>query len=119
MAERAGRSHWSHSEDLEEMRHMVNKVHHYWSVLGPSLQAKWEARNALSLDDRQNMWQEIEKRQQSREAREIDLQMLLSHYTRAEIDRDAALPVLAELGHSDQSEAIYSSPSTSYSGQKL
>jgi hypothetical protein len=54
----------------------------------------------VSLDEQQIMWQEIERRRtQLREAREIDPQAILSHYAQAELDRDAASPVLAELGY--------------------
>ena len=80
VAERAGRGHWWRSEDLEEARQMANQVRG-WGASGSSPHEKWAARNAPSLDERQNMWQEIERRRaQLREAREIDPQVLLSHY---------------------------------------
>ena len=53
----------------------------------------------MSLDERQNVWQEIvRQRVQIREALGIDLDVSLPHYAQAESDRDAASPVLAELG---------------------
>jgi hypothetical protein len=46
------------------------------------------------------MWQEMERRRvQRREARQIDPCVILSHYAQAELDRDAAAPVLVELGY--------------------
>ncbi len=46
------------------------------------------------------MWQELERRRaQVRKASGIGLEVLLSHYAQAEIDRGAASPVLAELGY--------------------
>ena len=57
-------------------------------------------RNSLSVDERQNMWQESERgRAQVREASGIGLEVSLSHYAQAEVDREAASPVLAELGY--------------------
>ena len=100
VAERAGRGHWWRSEDLEEARMMANQVRRLWGASGPSPNEKWDARNQPSLDERQIMWQEIERRRaQLRQAREIDSQENLSHYAQAEVDRDAASPVLAELGY--------------------
>jgi transposase InsO family protein len=100
VAERAGRGRWWRSADLEEARPIANQVRRLWGASGPSPNEKWNARNQPSLDERQNMWQEIERRRaQLREAREIDPQVLLSHYAQAELDRDAASPVLAELGY--------------------
>jgi transposase InsO family protein len=100
VAERAGRGGWWHSQDLEEARLIANQTRRLWGASGPNPNQKWDARNRPSLDERQNMWQEIERhRAQLREASEIGPQAILSHYAQAEIDRDAASPVLAELGY--------------------
>lgn len=100
VAERAGRGHWWRSQDLEEACRLGNCLRRLWGASGPSPQEKWAARNQPSLDERQNMWQEIERRRaQLCEGREIGPQVFLSHYAQAELDRDAASPVLAELGY--------------------
>jgi transposase InsO family protein len=100
VAERAGHDQWWRSEDLDAARQKANQLSRGWGGPGLSPQQKWDARNQPSLDERQNMWQEIERRRaQIREAREIDPQVSLSHYAQAELDRDAASPVLAELGY--------------------
>jgi transposase InsO family protein len=100
VAERAGRAHWWHSEDLEEARPMANQVRRLCGASGLSPQEKWATRKVASLDERQIMWQEIERRRvQLREAREIDPRVILSHHAQAELDCDAASPVFAELGY--------------------
>jgi transposase InsO family protein len=100
VAERADRGDWWRSEDLHEARLLANGVRRPWGALGPSPDQSWATQNFVSLDERQNMWQEIERRRvQIREARGIDLEVSLPHYAQAEIDRDAASPVLAELGY--------------------
>jgi hypothetical protein len=100
LAERADRGGWWRSEDLHRARLLANRLRRPWGAAGPSPQRRWMERNALSLDERQNVWQEIERRRaQFREARGIDPEVSLPHYAQAEIDRDAASPVLAELGY--------------------
>jgi hypothetical protein len=100
VAERANRGGWWRSEDLHEARLLANRERRPWGAAGASPEQRWTERNLVSLDERQNVWQEIERRRaQVREAREIDLDVWLAHYAQAEIDRDAASPVLAELGY--------------------
>jgi transposase InsO family protein len=100
IAERADRSGWWRSEDLHEARLLANRMRRPWGAVGPSPEQKWTTRTPLSLDERQNVWQEIKRRRaRFREARGIDLDVALPHYVQAEIDRDAASPVLAELGY--------------------
>jgi hypothetical protein len=100
VAERAGRGGWWRSEDLHEARLVANRLRRPWGASGPSPEQRWLERSALPLDERQNMWQEIGRRRaQVREAHAVDLDVSLAHYAQAEIDRDAASPVLAELGY--------------------
>jgi hypothetical protein len=100
LAERADRGGWWRSEDLHEARLLANRLRRPWGASGPTPEQRWTERNALSLDERQNVWQEIERRRaRLREARGIDPEVSLPHYAQAEIDRDAASPVLAELGY--------------------
>ena len=100
IAERADRSGWWRSEDLHEARLLANRDRRPWGALGPSPQEKWATRNSLSVDERQNMWQELDRRRaQVREVCGIDPDVSLPHYSQAEIDRDAASPMLAELGY--------------------
>jgi len=100
LAERAQRAGWWRSEDLHEARLIANRQRRPWGASGPSPEERWDERNISLLDERQNMWQEIERRRvQLREALGIDTDVSLPHYAQAEIDRDAASPVLAELGY--------------------
>jgi len=88
------------SEDLHEARLQANRLRRPWGALEESPEQRWTTRNSLSLDERQIMWQELERRRaQVRKASGIGLEKSLSHYAQAEIDRDAASPVLAELGY--------------------
>jgi hypothetical protein len=85
---------------VHEARLVVNRLRRPWGDSGATPERRWMERNALPLDERQNMWQEIERRRaQLREARGIDARASLPHYAQAEIDRDAASPVLTELGY--------------------
>ncbi len=88
------------SEDLFKARLLANSVRRPWGTLEASPEQRWTTRNSLSVDERQNMWQELKSRRaQVREASGIGLEVSLSHYAQAEVDRDAASPVLAELGN--------------------
>jgi hypothetical protein len=100
VAERADRSGWWHSEYLHQARLVSNRLRRPWGASGPIPEERWTERSVLSPDERQNVRQEIERlRAQLREARGIDARASLPHYAQAEIDRDAASPVLAKLGY--------------------
>jgi hypothetical protein len=60
IAERAGQDHSWRSEDLESACQKANQVSRGWGASGQSPQQRLAARNQPSLDERQNMWQEIE-----------------------------------------------------------
>jgi len=100
VAERAGRGGWWCSEDLHEARLVANRLRRPWVASGPSPEQRWIERNALPLDEWRNMWEERERRRaQVRPARAIDHDVSPALHAQAEIDRDAASPVLAELGY--------------------
>jgi transposase InsO family protein len=99
VADQAGRPAFWTSDDLLEARLRANRLNRPWGPTGPTPKESWTARGILSLDKRRNMWQHLKSGIATVLAqREIDSSITLPHYTRTEIERIAAQPVLERLG---------------------
>ena len=99
VAEQAGRAGYWRSDDLLAARLTANRYRRPWGETGMTPEESWANRRALTLDERQNLWQHLKCGIAAQGAlRQVDLTAPLSHYQQAEIERDAAQPVLESLG---------------------
>jgi transposase InsO family protein len=99
IADQAGRPGFWTSDDLLGARLRANRLSRPWGPSGPTPEEKWASRRELSLDERAILWQELSRRITAVCAeRGLVSTTGLLHYTRAEIERIAAQPVLESLG---------------------
>jgi len=99
VADQAGRRDFWTSDDLLVARLRANRLSRPWGPTDPTPAETWAARDVLSLDKRENMWQHLRSEIATvLEERNFDPAAALSHYPQAEIERIAAQPVLEQLG---------------------
>jgi transposase InsO family protein len=100
MAEKDGHAGYWTSPDLHAARLQLNRLSRPWGAEGPTPEEKWESRAALSMDERDLLFEKLDaaRRALCRE-REVDPDAPLDHRLESELVRLALQPVLESLGY--------------------
>lgn len=99
-AEQAGHPGYWTSADLHAARLQLNRLPRPWGIDGPNPEENWETRPALTMDQRDTLFDNLNAaRQPLALQREVDLTAPLPHHLEAELVRLALQPVLESLGY--------------------
>jgi transposase InsO family protein len=100
VAEQAGHAGSWTSADMHAARLRLNRGNRPWGAEGPTPEERWESRDALTMDERDVLFEKLEaaRRALCRE-REVDPDAPLEHRVESEVRRLALQPVLESSGY--------------------